>query len=574
MAGPRAEVVELRVLEGPNLYFPRPAIKLTLAVGPWLAMPEERFARVTERAGANGRVGRAGSEQRRRAVARLASHVTRRLATASEVRLAVRSRPGPEPDQTVVAFPWRRRGTAEAAAHEVATLMAALGGRRSFGSLLAEAAVRVREAEPGDEPDVPDPDIPVVSVTGTNGKTTIVRLLAHLVRSAGRSVAYSSTDGVFRGDGELVEEGDYSGFAGARKALEQEPDVAVLETARGGILLRGIGVLHNDAAVVTNISSDHLDLLGIRTLDQLAEVKATVTRITRADGWTILNADDPRVLSMRRGAAGRPWLCSLDPDHPAVRGALAEGGRGTVPLDGTMTVLDGSRARALVPLVDVPVTIAGVSSTNVMNAMQAASAALAIGLPERAVVRGLRRFVLDPERNPGRANLFALDGRVVVIDYAHNEAGMAGLVELCDGLRRHGRDVWMAICTAGDRSDQILHAFAYRAARGADHVVVAELLRYLRGRDRQDIIDRLRAGAIDGGAEAVDVVADELAALRAMAGSSRRGDVLAVTALAMRPEIFAWLRDEGARPLTPARIKGVVTSARESRRRGDGAKTA
>lgn len=557
----------MRVLEGPNLYFPRPAIKLTLAVGPWLAMPEDRFAAVLDRVGSSGRPGRAGSEQRRRAISRLAVHVTRRLAAASDTRLGVRGRPGPEPEEAVVSFPWRRRGTAEAAGAEVARLMDGLGGRRSFARLVAEAAERVLAAEPGEEPTVPDPAIPVISVTGTNGKTTTVRVLAHLVRSAGRTVAYSSTDGVYRGNGELVQEGDYSGFDGARQALEQEPDVAVLETARGGILLRGIGVLHNDVAVVTNVSADHLDLLGVRTLDQLAEVKATVTRITRPAGWAVLNADDPRVLAMRRGATGRPWLCSLDPDHPAVREALAEGGRATVPLDGWMTVLGGAAARPLVPLVDVPMTIAGISSTNVMNAMQAASAALGISLPQRAVVKGLRSFVLDPVANPGRANLFSLDGRVIVIDYAHNEAGMIGLTELCDGLRRARREIWLAICTAGDRSNDILHAFAYRAARCADHIVIAELLRYLRGRDRQDIVERFRAGALDGGADALDVYADELSALRGMLDRSRRGDVVAVTALGMRPEIFEWLRDNDAERLTPGKVKRLVASVGASRSR-------
>jgi cyanophycin synthetase len=144
----------------------------------------------------------------------------------------------------------------------------------------------------------------VISVTGTNGKTTTVRLLAHLVRSAGRTVAYSSTDGVYRGDGELIQAGDYSGFGGAAKALAQEPDVAVLETARGGILLRGIGVLHNDVAIVTNISADHLDLHGIHTLDQLAEVKATVTKITRSGGWE------------HRRTSRTPWCFSLPTSRP------------------------------------------------------------------------------------------------------------------------------------------------------------------------------------------------------------------------------------------------------------------
>jgi cyanophycin synthetase len=564
VAPTRADLVELRILDGPNLYFPRPAVKLTIGVGGWLDVPEERLSAAMERAGASGRPGRPGSDQRRRTVARLAARLTSRLASASGVRLAVRSRPGPEPEQVVVAFPWRRRGAAEALGHEVAPLLDAAGGRRSVGRLVAEAAARVAIVEPGDEPDVPDPDVPVVSVTGTNGKTTTVRLLAHIVRSAGRSVAYSSTDGVYRGDGDLIEEGDYSGFGGAARALAEEPDVAVLETARGGILLRGIGVLHNDVAIVTNVSEDHLGLHGIQTIDQLAEVKASVTRITRPDGWDVLNADDPRVLSMRRVATGRPWLCSLDPWHPAIRDALAEGGRATVPLDGWMTVLSGSTSRPLLELIDVPVTIAGISRHNVMNAMQAASAAIGIGLPERAVVKGLTTFVTDPERNPGRANLFELDGRVLLIDYAHNEAGMIGLTEICAGLRRSGGEIWLVICAAGDRTDQILHAFAYRAARGSDHLAIAELLRYLRGRAREETVQRLVAGARDGGAEEIDVYADELSGLRGVLARSRKRDVIGVTALGMRPEVFAWLEGAGARRMTAARVRRVVRSARGS----------
>jgi len=443
-------------------------------------------------------------------------------------------------------------------------MSALLTTRRSPRRLIEEAAGRIDAVEPGPEPTVPAPDIPVISVTGTNGKTTTVRLLAHIVRTAGRSVAYSSTDGVYRND-ELIEAGDYSGFAGAAMALAQEPDVAVLETARGGILLRGIGVQHNHVAVVTNVSADHLDLHGIHTLDQLAEVKATITRITLPDGWDVLNADDPRVLSMRRGSSGRVWLFSLDHDHPAIRAVLAEGGRAVTVLDGRMTVLERSTARQLVRLEDVPVTIAGMSSPNIQNAMAAAAAALGTGIPERAVVRGLRTFVLDPEANPGRANLFVLDDRVVVVDYAHNEAGMMGLTEICGGLRRWGREVWMAICTAGDRRADIIHAFAYRAARGADHVAVAELSRYLRGRDPRELVERLRAGAIDGGAAEVPVFPDEIHALEWMAEGSSPGDVMAVTALGQRPEIFAWLEGHGAERMGPDEVRRLARSVRASR---------
>jgi len=561
MVASRAELVELRVLDGPNLYFPRPAIKLTLGVEGWLSLPSERVESALARSGVRGQAGRPGSDQRRRTIARLAARLTGRLAVASGVRLAVRGRPGPGDAEVVVAFPWRRRAAAEALGQEVAPLLDQVGGRRSVSRLVAEAVSRVAAVDPGEEPSVPEPSCPVISVTGTNGKTTTVRLLAHLVRTAGRSVAYSSTDGVFRGDGELIEEGDYSGFGGAARALAADPDIAVLETARGGILLRGIGVMHNDVAVVTNVSEDHLGLHGIETVDQLAEVKSTITRITRVGGWDVLNADDPRVLAMRRGSTGRTWLCSHDPGHPAIREALGEGGRATVPLDGWMTVLEASASRPLVQLVDVPVTIAGISRHNVMNAMQAASAALGVEVSERAVVRGLKTFVTDPERNPGRANLFELDGRVVVIDYAHNEAGMIGLTEICAGLCRSGAEVWLIICAAGDRTDQILHDFAYRAARGSDHLAIAELLRYLRGRAREETVERLAAGARDGGVEEIDVYADELSGLRGVLSRSRKGDVVGVTALGMRPEVFAWLDEAGATRLTPGRVRQLVRRA-------------
>lgn len=558
-------IEELRVLDGPNLYFTRPAIKLTLAVPGWMRASDARVRAAADALGVAGaaRPGRAGSEQRRRVVMRMAAMFVRQAAKASGARrLAVRARVGPGPDRIVVAFPWRRRDAARTLADETADALAAMLRGASPARRVADASRRLAAADPGPEPDVRDPAVPVIQVTGTNGKTTTVRLLAHLVRAAGLVVAYSSTDGVYRDDGELVERGDYSGFGGAAMALAQDPDIAVLETARGGMLLRGSGVRHNDVAVVTNVSEDHLGLHGVDTVDQLAEVKAIITRITRRSGWDVLNADDPRVLAMRRHAAGRLWLFSLDPHHPAFREALADGGRAMTVMDGRMTWLDeGHDAHPLVDLQSVPISMAGASSVYTQNAMAAAAAGLAIGLPHRAVVRGLRTFVLDPERNPGRANLFRLDGRIIVIDYAHNEAGMAGLTELLDGLRCRGKEIWVTICTAGDRTDTILHAFALRAALGSDHLAIAELERYLRGRSRADIIDHLRSGAREAGVDDVPEYEDELHALRAMLHSASRGDVIGVTALGMRPELFAWLEAQGATRLGPADVKRIVRRA-------------
>ncbi len=557
-------VVELRVLDGPNLYFPRPAIKLTLAVPGWIRAADATVLRTAAGLGFDRIVpGEAGTDARRRTTARIAKQFTRRIGLAAGAeRLAVRGRLGDPPGQIVIAFPWRRKGSAEALAVAVGDALAS-ALKRSPARLVAELAAGVAAVDPGEEPSVPDPTIPVIQVTGTNGKTTTVRLLAHLVRTAGLRVAYSCTDGVYRGDGELIEPGDYSGFGGAARALADRPDVAVLETARGGLLLRGSGVLHNDVAVVTNVSEDHLGLHGVETLDQLAEVKAIPTRITRPGGWDVLNADDPRVLAMRRQATGRPWLFSTDPGHPAFREVLPTGGRAITVVDGVLTWLDGHQLHPLLAVENIPMTLAGLSRVNLANAMAAAAAALGAGIPPRAVIRGLKTFVLDPERNPGRANLFQLDGRVVVIDYAHNTAGMLSLAEVMRGLSRRGHEVWLAIGTAGDRTDDILHAFSLEAALGSDHLAIAELRRYLRGRTEQDIIDRLREGAAKAGVTDVPAYPDELEALRAMLASARPRDVVAVTALAKRAEIFAWLEAAGATRMTPAAVRGLVQRVKE-----------
>ena len=565
-ASPPVRLVELRVLEGANVYFPRPAVKLTVAVPGWLEATEERARKLGQTLKVPGTAGpgEPGSEQRRRFVARVAVHVTRLLARASRTGLAVRGRPGHERDEVVVAYPWRHRDAATALGEETVQLMRLLlTGRRPPGEMILEAAKRIRSVPPGPGPALPKPKVPVLAVTGTNGKTTTVRLLAHLLRSAGRSVAYTSTDGVYFGD-RRVEEGDYSGPLGAAAALEQPGvEAVVLEVARGGILLKGIGVPSLDVAVVTNISADHLGLLGVFTLDQLAEVKAALTRIVKPEGFSVLNADDPRVLGMGQRAKGRPFVFSLDADHPAIRWALAERGRALAPLDDWLTLMRPRRPfQPMLPLEEIPVTLAGISSHHTQNAMAASAAALGIGLSPEEVVEGLRTFVLEPETNPGRANLFELDGRILVIDYAHNEAGMEGLAEICRGLCPPEGRVWIAYGTAGDRSDEVMHGMGYIAARAADRVAVVELHRYLRGRDPQDVIDRLRAGAVDGGATEVPDFSTEMDGLEWMLASSGPGDVLGITALAQRPEIFELMRSRGARRIGAERCRELARRAR------------
>ncbi len=431
-----SSLVELRVLEGPNLYFPRAAIKLTLDISELSAAPDATVARLAVRIGLrNARPGPAESGFRQRFALRAVGRLVRAIAAESgTTRLAVRVRPTSDPHRIVVAFPWRNRDRAEEMGRAVAAVLDALPGS-DVETAVGAAAERVRGIGVGSAPRTLKPRIPVVAVTGTNGKTTTSRLIAHLARTAGKVVGWSNTDGIYI-DGELVEAGDYSGPSGAGRVLAHENvEIAVTETARGGILLKGIGLTRNDVSVVTNVSADHLGLQGIDTVDQLAEVKAVVARITRKDGWAVLNADDPRVFAMRAVVKARPWVFSRDPDSPAIREVLTSGGRATTVIDGWLSVMpaDGD-PDPMIELVDIPLTLAGLSRFNVENTLAAASAALAVGIPRDVVVAGLRTFLPDVEHNPGRMNLFSIGEVSIVVDLAHNEAGLEALA------RGHGRD--------------------------------------------------------------------------------------------------------------------------------------
>ncbi|MCW2809708.1 MAG: putative ligase, partial [Friedmanniella sp.] len=293
-AAPRS-LTEVRLLDGPNLYFPRPAAKVSLDLTALLDLTDEQAQNLvaTLELG-RARPGAAGSVFRQRFAGRVVAQLVRRLARAGGVsRLAVRSRPGATVAELVVAYPWRSARRAEALAYGVARILDRVAaGPAELTEVVAVEGERLAATPGGDPPRLLRPTIPVVAVTGTNGKTTTARMLGFVARRAGISVGWSSTDGVYV-DGGLVEAGDFSGPSGAAQVLSHPGiQLAVTETARGGILRRGVGVAWNNVSVVTNVSADHLGLGGIDTLDQLAEVKAVITRITRPDGWCVLNADD------------------------------------------------------------------------------------------------------------------------------------------------------------------------------------------------------------------------------------------------------------------------------------------
>ena len=558
--GTAGDPVELRVLGGPNVYFTRPAVKLVLDVGGLLDADAVMLSALGRHVSATlARPGAPGSDSRWKYVARLAAGLTRAIAAGSgAARVQVVALPGPEPGQVVVAYPWRHRGRAEALGRAVAAGMAQLPGE-DLGRVVTDAARVVREADAGPPPATPSPQIPVVAVTGTNGKTTTTRLIAHIGRCAGQVVGWSSTDGVVI-DGVTVAEGDWSGPGGAGQVLaDPRVELAVLETARGGILLRGLGTTHNDVAVVTNVSADHLGLYGVHTLDQLADVKATVVRVTRPTGWVVLNADDPRVRRMRLLTRARPWLFSLDPDSPYLAEVTDAGGRGITVLDGHIAVLDkGLEPDPLVPVADVPLTLAGLSRVHLANALAGAAGALAVGLDREHVLAGLRSFVPDPALNPGRMNLYDVGGVVVIVDAAHNEDSLSALLDVAAGLLPPGQALRTVLGGAGDRPSTALHAMGALAAHRSAQVAVVETERYRRGRLPGEMTAVFRGGAVEAGAADVPAFDSELAAVADLVPRAAPGDVVAVMCFAERPAVTGWLTDQGARVLTPDDVRALA----------------
>jgi len=558
-----ASLVELRVLEGPNLYFPRAAIKLTLDIGVLAAASEETSARFARRIGLrDARPGAADSGFRQRFAARAVARLVRAVASESgTARLAVRVRPTSDPQRLVVAFPWAHRERAQVMGRAVAEVLDALPGA-DIEDAVSRAAERVASAEPGAAPHTITPRVPVVAVTGTNGKTTTSRMIAHIGRTWGKLVGWSNTDGIYI-DGELVEAGDYSGPSGAGRVLAHEQvELAVTETARGGILLKGIGLTRNDVSVVTNVSADHLGHQGIDTVDQLAEVKSVVPQITKKDGWAVLNADDPRVFAMRGVIKAQPWVFSRDPDSPAIREVLTAGGRATTVIDGWVAVLaPHADPDPLVELVDVPMTLAGLSRFNVENTLAAASAALAIGVPRDVVVEGLRTFRPDAEHNPGRMNFFSIGEVSVVIDLAHNEAGLEALLEIMNGVRRPGARLLLALGAVGDRQDDLLEKLGEIGARDSDLMVIAHKDRYLRGRPVEELDGLLRAGAERVGVTEVVSYPTEVSGLAALVEQAQPGDVVALMCHAEREAVYAWLAEHGGVPDSPETLAAKVRAA-------------
>jgi cyanophycin synthetase len=566
-AAPRS-LVETRLLDGPNLYFPRPAAKVTLDLAELVGLPAEQARDLAAELGLGAvRPGAARTVFRQRFAVRVVTKIVRLLALAAGVtRLGVRTRTGQTVNEFVVAYPWRNAGRAEALAYGLARVLDTVtAGPKVVTEMISAEGAVIAGAPLGSGPRLIRPRIPVVAITGTNGKTTTARMIGHIARRAGMLVGWSSTDGVYIA-GELMEAGDFSGPSGAGRVLRYPGvELAVTETARGGILRRGVGVAYNDVSVVTNISADHLGIDGIDTLDQLAEVKAVITKITKPDGWCVLNADDPRTFAMRLGRKAHTWVFTRDPNSPSARIVLSEGGRVTTLLAGWVSVLSsGADPLPVVEVADVPMTLAGLSRANIENVLAATSAALGLNFSVDQVADGLRSF--DPiENNPGRMNIWTItvpSGTIsAVIDLAHNEAGLEALLEIMSGIRPSRGRLLLGLGTAGDRGDEVFVRLGEIAALGADVIEIVHKAKYLRGRSMPEINKLIKEGAAHAGMKIEHAHESELAGLESLVRQARDGDVVAIMTHQDRELLDQWLVDHGASRDDVERLRAKVLRA-------------
>ncbi len=396
--------------------------------------------------------------------------------------------------------------------------------------------------------------IPIAAVTGTNGKTTTARMLAHIHKLAGHHVGLTSTDGVYI-DGQRTVAGDMTGPLATRMVLrDPKVDVAVLEIARGGLLRAGMAVRHCDVGAVLNIKSDHLGLRGVGTLEDLAKVKRIVVEVARETA--VLNADDPLCLGMADYTSAKN-LCyvTMDPTHELVGEHIKAGGRGVVLESGIkgqmITIYDRGAHIPLLWTHLIPATLEGRALHNVQNAMFAAAMAFSMGLKLEDIRHGLRTFDTTFFQAPGRMNIFDEHPFKVILDYGHNPAAVEAMCRLVERLEPSGRRL-VVLAAPGDRRDEDIVDIGRMAAGRFDRYIVRRD-DSLRGRQPDEVPHLLRDALLGAGvaAEQILVIPDEQMAIDGALREAQPGDLLLVFADAITR---SWKQVIQFRPEAPARV--------------------
>lgn len=333
--------------------------------------------------------------------------------------------------------------------------------------------------------------IPIVAVTGTNGKTTTTRLIAHIAKQQGYKVGYTTSDGVYI-QNRLLMKGDCTGPVSVEFVLK-DPTVnfAVLECARGGILRAGLGFRHCDIGIVTNIAEDHLGLKGIHTVEQLARVKGVVPETVSRDGYAILNADDDLVYDMRKDVVGNVALFSMDEENPRIKDMQKEGGLTAVYENGYITICKGEWKLRIVKAQDVPLTFGGKAGFMIQNVLPAALTAFIKGIDIDDIKIALETFIPSPTQTPGRMNMFQFKNFQLLMDYAHNPAGMRALQKFTDKIE--ATEKVGVITGVGDRKKEDTVEIGRISAEMFDEIIVRQD-QHLRGRSVEEIVGFLEEG--------------------------------------------------------------------------------
>jgi cyanophycin synthetase len=368
--------------------------------------------------------------------------------------------------------------------------------------------------------------IPIVAVTGTNGKTTTTRLVAHIAQTAGLATGFTTTDGTYINQ-VLQQTGDNTGPQSAKMILgSPSVEFAVLETARGGILRAGLGFDYCDAGIITNIKEDHLGLNDIETLDDLAQVKGVVVRNVRPEGYAILNGDDAKCREIARELDCKLAFFSLEKDAAGLQDEFGQSGMFAFCEDGFITIMDQSRTIRLCRIASVPVTYQGRAGFMVANVLAAALAGYTSGFDQFTIVKALKSFTPDFETAPGRMNLFEFSNFSVLVDFAHNPHGYGAIREYLDKVTaRKKRGV---ISGVGDRRDTDIRDCGAISASMFDHVIIKSD-RDLRGREESVINAILIEGLLSEDTEvSYEVISDECQAVRHAIAIAKQGDYIVI----------------------------------------------
>jgi len=382
--------------------------------------------------------------------------------------------------------------------------------------------------------------VPIFSITGTNGKTTVTRLIAHVLRGSGLTVGFTTTDGTYI-QNQQITQGDNTGPVSAQLVLKDPTvQVAVLETARGGIIRAGLGFDHCDIGIVTNVAADHLGLKDVNTLEDLARVKSVVPRAVSRRGYAVLNAEDPLVFKMRELVDGNCVYFSMDENHPNIQRQADKGRISCILENGYVTILKGKWKVRIEKVVNIPLTYGGRAEFMIQNVLAATLACFVHGVSLEDLRVGLTTFNAGTAQTPGRLNFIEIGDATVLMDYAHNPAGMRGLANFINKLPNKYRTV--VLNGTGDRRDDDIREFAKIAGDNFDRVVI-RAGHYLRGRSEKEMFDLLQEGvARSENKPQVRVIPDSRTAIHHAIKHARKGE-LVVTLADLVPKDIAYVQE-------------------------------